>query len=89
MSYHGRVGSRRTLGRRGVAEMDGTPATPFAQGLPYFPRHRKHAFFISSSKHGQAISFPDVLYMKRVYRDKKASVDWLAARNEERFSSRC
>ena len=32
--------------------------------------------------------FPDMPCMKRVYRDKKASVYWSAARNKERFSSR-
>ena len=32
--------------------------------------------------------FPDMPCMKRVYRDKKASVHWSAARNKERFSSR-
>ena len=32
--------------------------------------------------------FLDVPYMKRAYRDKKASVHWSAARNEERIGSR-
>ena len=32
--------------------------------------------------------FPGMLCMKRVYKDKKASVHWSAARNEERPSSR-
>ena len=32
--------------------------------------------------------FPDMPCMKRVHRDKKASVHWLAARTKERFSSR-
>ena len=32
--------------------------------------------------------FPDMPCMKRVYRDKKASFHWSAARNKERFSSR-
>ena len=31
--------------------------------------------------------FPDMPCMKKVYRDKKASVHWSAARNEERASS--
>ena len=31
--------------------------------------------------------FPDMPCMKRLYRDKSASVHWSAARNEERFSS--
>ena len=31
--------------------------------------------------------FPDMPCMKRVYRDKKASVHWSAARTKERFSS--
>ena len=35
----------------------------------------------------QAI-FPDMLCMRRVYRDKKASAHWSAAKNKERFSSR-
>ena len=32
--------------------------------------------------------FPDMLCMRRVYRDKKASAHWSAAKNKERFSSR-
>ena len=32
--------------------------------------------------------FPDIPCMKNVYRDKKASVHWPAARKKERFSSR-
>ena len=32
--------------------------------------------------------FPDMPCMKRVYRDKKASVHWSGARNEERSHSR-
>ena len=32
--------------------------------------------------------FPDMPCMKRVYRDKKASVHWSVARDKERFSSR-
>ena len=35
-----------------------------------------------------AYLFPDMPCMKRVYRDKKASVHWSAARKKERFSSR-
>ena len=35
-----------------------------------------------------SIAFPDMPCMKRVYKDKKASVHWSAARNKERFSSR-
>ena len=34
------------------------------------------------------LGFPDMPCMKRVYRDKKASFHWSAARNKERFSSR-
>ena len=34
------------------------------------------------------IIFPDMPCMKRVYRDKKASVHWSAARKKPRFSSR-
>ena len=33
--------------------------------------------------------FPDMPCMKKVYRDKKATAQWSAARNEERPSSRC
>ena len=36
----------------------------------------------------RAEKFPDMPCMKRVYRGKKASVHWSAARNEERPSSR-
>ena len=32
--------------------------------------------------------FPDMPCMKRVYKEKKASFHWSAARNKERFSSR-
>ena len=32
--------------------------------------------------------FPDIPCMKRVYKEKKASFNWSAARNKERFSSR-
>ena len=32
--------------------------------------------------------FPDMHCMKRVYRDKKASFHWSAAKKKERFSSR-
>ena len=32
--------------------------------------------------------FPDMPCMKKIYRDKNASVHWSAARNKERFSSR-
>ena len=32
--------------------------------------------------------FPDMPYMKRVYRDKKATAQWSAARNVERSRSR-
>ena len=32
--------------------------------------------------------FPDMPCMRRVYRDKLASVHWSAARKKERFSSR-
>ena len=32
--------------------------------------------------------FSEMLCMKRVYRDKQASIYWSAARNEERFSFR-
>ena len=31
--------------------------------------------------------FPDMPCMKKVYKDKKASVHWSAAKNKERFSS--
>ena len=34
------------------------------------------------------VLFPDMPCMKRVYRDKKASAHWSAARNEERSRSR-
>ena len=37
---------------------------------------------------GSGVKFPDMPCMKRVYRDKRASVHWSAARNKERFSSR-
>ena len=37
---------------------------------------------------GGMLFFPDMPCMKKVYRDKKASVHWSAARNEERPSSR-
>ena len=47
-------------------------------------------FVLLESRSGDLSSmlFPDMPCMKKVYRDKKASVHWSAARKKERFSSR-
>ena len=42
----------------------------------------------SLRRYGFQSFFPDMPCMKRVYRDRKASFHWSAARNKERFSSR-
>ena len=80
---------RLSPGRRNSSASHRCSAAPLCAARPDPPWY----FQVLDSTGGRKIcvlrqrKFPDIAYIKRVYRDETAPFHWSAARNAERFSS--